>query len=48
MRQITVHQQASYKKLGDLYGLFFEDINHAADGGYMRSLCRIVPLSIVR
>ncbi len=33
MRQIKIYQQESYKKLGDLYGLFFEDINHAADGG---------------
>ena len=33
MKTITIYQQDTYKKLGDLYGLFFEDINHAADGG---------------
>ncbi len=38
MRQIKVFEQESYKKLGDLYGLFFEDINHAADGGLYAEL----------
>ena len=33
MKTITIYQQEGYKELGDLYGLFFEDINHAADGG---------------
>ncbi|MDE6516838.1 MAG: alpha-L-arabinofuranosidase [Acetatifactor sp.] len=33
MRQIKVFQDRTYKELGILYGLFFEDINHAADGG---------------
>lgn len=33
MKKITVYQKEKYKDLGDLYGLFFEDINHAADGG---------------
>ena len=33
MKKITVYQDKIYKELGDLYGLFFEDINHAADGG---------------
>lgn len=33
MKKITVYQEEAYKELGDLYGLFFEDINHAADGG---------------
>ncbi len=33
MKQIKVFQNQSYKDLGILYGLFFEDINHAADGG---------------
>lgn len=32
-RQIKVFQNQNYKELGILYGLFFEDINHAADGG---------------
>ncbi len=38
MKKITVYQDESYKKLGDLYGLFFEDINHAADGGLYAEL----------
>lgn len=33
MKQIKVYQNESYKELGILYGLFFEDLNHAADGG---------------
>ncbi|MDE6619100.1 MAG: alpha-L-arabinofuranosidase [Lachnospiraceae bacterium] len=33
MKQITIFQNQNYKELGILYGLFFEDINHAADGG---------------
>ena len=27
MKKITVHQEKTYKELGDLFGLFFEDIN---------------------
>ncbi len=38
MKKIKVFQNESYKKLGDLYGLFFEDINHAADGGLYAEL----------
>ena len=38
MRQIIIHQDDPYKELGDLYGLFFEDINHAADGGLYAEL----------
>ena len=38
MKTITIHQNDTYKKLGDLYGLFFEDINHAADGGLYAEL----------
>lgn len=38
MKQIKVYQNESYKELGDLYGLFFEDINHAADGGLYAEL----------
>ena len=38
MRQIKISQEDSYKELGDLYGLFFEDINHAADGGLYAEL----------
>lgn len=30
---ITVHPDQPGADLGDLYGIFFEDLNHAADGG---------------
>jgi hypothetical protein len=40
MKKIVVHQEQPYKKLGDLFGLFFEDINHAADGGLYAELYR--------
>lgn len=33
MKQIKIFQNQRCKELGILYGLFFEDINHAADGG---------------
>ena len=33
MKKITVYENESCKQLGDLFGLFFEDLNHAADGG---------------
>ena len=33
MKEIHIYCEKPYKSLGDLYGLFFEDINHAADGG---------------
>lgn len=32
-KKIKVFQNQDYKELGILYGLFFEDLNHAADGG---------------
>ncbi len=38
MKSIKVFQEKTYKELGDLYGLFFEDINHAADGGLYAEL----------
>lgn len=38
MKTITIQQNAPYKELGDLYGIFFEDINHAADGGLYAEL----------
>lgn len=38
MKRIRIYQDEPYKKLGDLYGLFFEDINHAADGGLYAEL----------
>ncbi len=30
---LTVHAEQKTKALGDLFGIFFEDLNHAADGG---------------
>ena len=33
MKKITVYENEVTKELGDLFGIFFEDINHAADGG---------------
>ncbi len=30
---LTVHADQQTKTLGDLFGIFFEDLNHAADGG---------------
>ena len=38
MRQITIDGNRSVKQLGDLFGIFFEDINHAADGGLYAEL----------
>lgn len=38
MKQIKIFQDRNYKELGILYGLFFEDINHAADGGLYAEL----------
>ena len=35
---LTVHTQKETNELGDLYGLFFEDLNHAADGGLYAGL----------
>ena len=31
--KITVRPDRVTGQLGDLYGIFFEDLNHAADGG---------------
>lgn len=31
--QLTVHPEQKTKTLGSLFGIFFEDINHAVDGG---------------
>lgn len=38
MKQIKIFENDSYKELGILYGLFFEDLNHAADGGLYAEL----------
>ena len=31
--KLTIHTDRTGEAIGDLYGIFFEDINHAADGG---------------
>ncbi len=36
--QVTVNVKERKEALGDLYGIFFEDINHAADGGLYAEL----------
>lgn len=33
MNTITIYPEKKMHSLGDLYGIFFEDLNHAADGG---------------
>lgn len=38
--KITVHTQQKKDVLGDFYGIFFEDLNHAADGGLYAELVR--------
>lgn len=38
MNRITVFPEKKLHPLGDLYGIFFEDINHAADGGLYAEL----------
>lgn len=38
MRELRVFQNETVKELKDLYGIFFEDINHAADGGLYAEL----------
>lgn len=35
---LQVHTQERGAKLGDLFGIFFEDLNHAADGGLYAEL----------
>lgn len=37
---ITVFTEEEKKKQGDLFGIFFEDLNHAADGGLYGELIR--------
>lgn len=31
--KISIDPQVRKEELGDLFGIFFEDLNHAADGG---------------
>ena len=40
--KITVDVNSKGEQLGDLFGIFFEDINHAADGGLYAQLLRNV------
>ena len=35
---LTIHTQQRGAELGDLFGIFFEDLNHAADGGLYAEL----------
>lgn len=35
---LTIHTQKRGAALGDLFGIFFEDLNHAADGGLYAEL----------
>lgn len=38
MNKITLYPDKKLHSLGDLYGIFFEDINHSADGGLYAEL----------
>lgn len=40
MNKIKVFANEKTQSMGDLYGIFFEDINHAADGGLYAELVR--------
>lgn len=40
MPSIPIDPGRRTKALGDLYGLFFEDLNHAADGGLYAEMVR--------
>ena len=46
--KLTVHCDKEVKKQNDLFGIFFEDINHAADGGCMENSSGTVPLNSMR
>lgn len=38
--KLTIYTQQQGAELGDLFGIFFEDLNHAADGGLYAELVR--------
>lgn len=38
--KLTVNTQEKGESLGDMFGIFFEDLNHAADGGLYAELIR--------
>ncbi len=40
MNKITLFPEKELHPLGDLFGIFFEDINHAADGGLYAEMVR--------
>lgn len=42
MKRITIHvdEKKEIRRQGDLFGIFFEDLNHAADGGLYGELIR--------
>ena len=40
MAKLVVNVEKEMEKLGDLFGIFFEDLNHAADGGLYAQLVR--------
>lgn len=40
MNKITINPEKKLAPLGDLYGIFFEDLNHAADGGLYAEMVR--------
>lgn len=46
--RITIRTQEEGRSIGDLFGIFFEDLNHAADGDCTRKWCRTVPLNLER
>lgn len=40
MNNIKIYSKEKQNSLGDLYGIFFEDLNHAADGGLYAEMVR--------
>ncbi len=50
MKKITVHvsEGQRVKEQGNLFGIFFEDLNHAADGGLYGEMVRIGRSSSIR
>lgn len=38
--KLTVNVNKKGENLGDLFGIFFEDLNHAADGGLYAEMVR--------
>lgn len=40
MNKITINTEKKIAPMGDLYGIFFEDLNHAADGGLYAEMVR--------